>query len=146
MSARLIRESLLPEEITVEQILPDVELDVRYDKVIAICAATWDLFPGHHDPVYARAQGQRTIYLNTLVLAGFLDRIVLEWAGPRWFLRRRAMRMTRSVCAGDALVGRGSVVATGLDKAGASFVDLKVEGSTEEGTCVDGDITIVLSA
>lgn len=47
--------------------LPPVALPVSYRRVVHNAAATWDWFPGHHDPEYARAQGQRTIYLSITV-------------------------------------------------------------------------------
>jgi len=35
-------------------VLPEIELAISYARVIAIPAATWDYFPGHHDPFYAK--------------------------------------------------------------------------------------------
>ncbi len=38
-------------------------------------SATWDYFPGHFDPEYAQRQGHPTIFVNTMHLAGFVDRV-----------------------------------------------------------------------
>ena len=61
--------------------LPRVEDLITYRRVIMNPATTWDYFPGHHDPAYARAQGQPTIYVNTMHFLGFIDRLISEWAG-----------------------------------------------------------------
>ena len=75
----------------------------------------WDYFPGHFDPTYARSQGNPTIYVNTMHLAGFADRIATDWAGPGSRVVRRQMRLAGSVYAGDTMVGRGRAVAKRLD-------------------------------
>lgn len=61
--------------------LPLVEDLITYRRVIMNPATTWDYFAGHYDPVYARAQGQPTIYVNTMHFLGFIDRLISEWAG-----------------------------------------------------------------
>ena len=55
--------------------LPEISLLVTYQKIVMTPMATWDLFPGHNDPSYAQQQGQKSIYLNTVVLQGFADRV-----------------------------------------------------------------------
>ena len=125
--------------------LPRVELEVTYLTVASILGATWDGFPGHHDPQFAKAQGQQDIYLNTFALSGFLDRVALDWAGPEWFIRRRALRMTASVYPGDTLVGTGTVTEVGRLDDGTPFVTLALVGSTAaSGPCVSADTTITL--
>ncbi|EUA26244.1 maoC like domain protein [Mycobacterium intracellulare] len=80
---------------------------ISYQRVVENAGATWDYFPGHFDPDYAQAQGNPTIYVNTMHLAGFADRVATEWAGPRSRVMRRSMRLTGSVYAGDTMTGRG---------------------------------------
>lgn len=97
------------DEVEVGQELPEVSLDVTYDIVAGHIAGTRDWFPGHHDPEYARKQGQETIYANTMFFQGFLERVALEWAGPAWFVTDRTLRIAGSVYPGDTLVGFGVV-------------------------------------
>lgn len=87
--------------------LPPVSLTIDYRRVVHNAAATWDWFPGHHDPEYARAQGQHTIYLSTLFFHGFIDRAVSEWVGAGYRLRRREVRIQRSIYAGQTATVRG---------------------------------------
>src|SRR5205823_6409927 len=69
------------DDVTEGQALPAVRQQVTYRKVAMNPGATWDYFPGHHDPFYAQSQGQPTIYVNTLHVLGFVDRFVTDWAG-----------------------------------------------------------------
>ena len=98
------------EDIEPGEALARVEDEITYRRVIMNPATTWDYFPGHHDPEYARAQGQPTIYVNTMHFLGFADRVVSGWAGPRSFLVRRKVSTLASVYAGDTMVGTGRVV------------------------------------
>lgn len=93
-------DALLP-DLAAGDDLPPVTLDIDYRRVVHNAAATWDWFPGHHNPDYARSQGQRTIYLSTLFYHGLIDRAVTEWLGQDAVISRREMRMQRSIYAGQ---------------------------------------------
>lgn len=86
---------------------PPVPLEITYRRVVHNAAATWDWYPGHHNPDYARSQGQRTIYLSTLLYHGLIDRAVGQWLGPQAIMTRREIRMQRSIYAGQSAVVRG---------------------------------------
>lgn len=45
-------------EVSEGHALPAIELPVEDARIIHNAASTWDYFPGHHNPAYARAQGQ----------------------------------------------------------------------------------------
>ena len=77
--------------------------------------STWDYFPGHFDPTYAEDQGHPAIFVNTMHLAGFADRLATDWAWPPSRVVRRKMRLAGSIYAGDMMVGRGRVVAKHSD-------------------------------
>jgi acyl dehydratase len=123
--------------------LPAVSVPVTYRRVCHNAAATWDSFPGHHDPEYARSQGQKTIYLSTLFFHGFLDRLVTEWAGRGAFIRRRKMRMLRSIYAGQTATATGHVTAR-RDEDGRRLAEVACLVSSEEGACVPAEVTVEL--
>jgi acyl dehydratase len=137
------RGELAFEDVREGQELPAISLDVTYRRVCLNAAATWDWFPGHHDPVYARRQGQRTIYLSTLFFHGFVDRLVTDWAGPGAFIRRRRIRMLRSIYAGQTAVARGRVTAVRRED-GRGLVDVEAVVESEEGPCVPAELTVEL--
>jgi acyl dehydratase len=137
-----VAASLAPSAIAVGDHLSPIVLEVTYGRVATLVAATWDPFPGHHDPAFAKAQGQKDIYLNTMMLSGFVDRVALEWSGPTWFLRRRAMRMLGSVYPGDVLTGTGTVKTVSANPDGTVDVVVGVTGSTAAGPCITAEITL----
>jgi acyl dehydratase len=113
--------------------IPPVVLDITYQKVAMVSMATWDLFPGHHNPNYAAAQQQKTIYLNTIVLQGFADRVLTDWAGYMTSVVRRKITMRGSVYAGDTLTGKGTVDKIYRDPDGRCKIDVSISLSTQDG-------------
>ena len=136
------------EDVALGDELPRVDDLITYRRVIMNPATTWDYFPGHHDPEYALAQGQPTIYVNTMHFLGFIDRCVTGWAGPRSFLVRRKVSTLRSVYAGDTMVGTGRVVGTRREEQDGRvrfLVDLELEVGNQHGDrCATAAVTVAL--
>lgn len=134
--------------ISVPTELPDVVDDITYQRVIENAGATWDYFPGHFDPTYAQRQGNPTIFVNTMHLAGFADRIATDWAGPGSRVVRRSMRLVGSIYAGDTMVGRGRAVAKRCDSTVIPpryLVDLQIEVRNQHDMlCCPVEITLQL--
>lgn len=128
-------------DVTVGEALPPLVDEITYRRVVMNPGATWDYFPGHYDPDYARSQGQPTIYANSLHLFGLLDRAATEWAGPEAFLVRRAVRLQLSMYAGDTVTVSGSV--TGTRDGG--LVDLALAVTNQHGIpCCTAALTLRL--
>jgi acyl dehydratase len=123
--------------------LPEISLTVTYEKVVMTPLATWDLFPGHNDPFYAQTQGQKSIYLNTVVLQGFADRVATDWGGPAAFIARRKMMMKASVYPGDILTGTGRVTRVTVQD-GRRHIELAITLRTGTGPVCDVETTILL--
>ncbi|MGO9457676.1 MAG: MaoC/PaaZ C-terminal domain-containing protein [Acidimicrobiales bacterium] len=136
------------DDVEVGQQLPGVRDQISYRRVIMNPAATLDFFPGHHDPEYARAQGQPTIFVNTMHLLGFVDRLVSAWGGPRTFVVRRKVSLAFPVYAGDTMVGSGRVMATREDeRAGRrrGLVELECVVDNQHGACcASAEVTVAL--
>lgn len=132
--------------LTVPVELPEVVDHISYQRVVENAGATWDYFPGHFDPDYARAQGNPTIYVNTMHLAGFADRVATDWAGPRSRVVRRSMRLTGSVYAGDTMIGRGRAVAKRRDTSvhpPRCLVDIEIQVTNQHGAlCCPVELTL----
>jgi acyl dehydratase len=135
-------------EITVPAELPEVVDQIDYQRVVMNAGATWDYFPGHYDPSYAESQGQPTIFVNTMHLAGFADRVATEWAGPRSRVVRRKMTLAGSIYAGDTMVGRGRAVAKRCDYSvdpPRYLVDIQMEVTNQRGeVCCPVEVTLQL--
>lgn len=134
------------DEVAVPTDLPEVVDEISYQRVVMSAAATWDYFPGHYDPAYAQSHGHPTIFVNTMHIAGFIDRIAIDWAGPRSRVVRRKMRMLGSIYAGDSMVGRGRVTDKRCDtSAGVRryLVDLEVSVYNQRGElCCPAEVTL----
>jgi acyl dehydratase len=129
------------DEISVPADLPEVRDEISYQRVVMNSGSTWDYFPGHFDPIYAQSQGHPTIFVNTMHLAGFADRVATDWAGPESRVVRRKMRLAGSIYAGDTMVGRARVVA----KPAPGLVDLQIEIVNQRGElCCPVDLTLQL--
>jgi acyl dehydratase len=135
-------------EITVPADLPEVVDEISYERVVMNSATTWDYFPGHYDPVYAQNQGHPTIFVNTMHLAGFIDRIATDWAGPYSRVVRRKVTLMGSIYAGDAMVGRGRVIDKRCDNSGDTaryLVDLEIAVFNQrDELCCPGEVTLEL--
>lgn len=107
--------------------IPGVEVALTPTRVAAmIPAGTRDLFPGHHDRGYARAQGADDMYINTMFLHGLVDRVGKGWSGPEAWLRRRVLRMSSPACVGSTLRTVGRVVSREVED-GRRMAQLSVD-------------------
>jgi len=112
--------------------LPETTMPVTLRLCVHDAAATRDLFPGHHDPEYARSQNARHAYVNTMFLHGLVDRVGSEWAGPDAWLARRRLEMIAPICVGDVMRTDGRVVER-WDEDGCRYAKVDLSVTTEHG-------------
>jgi acyl dehydratase len=143
MSASTVDQGLSYADVEVGTEITPVSLEITHKRVCINAASTWDWFPGHHDPEYARSQGQENIYLSTLFYHGFVDRGLNDWAGPDALVRRRKITMIKSIYPGQTATLTGKVVGK-REEAGKCLVDLELLVSSEEGPCVPAEATLEL--
>ncbi|WP_319453884.1 MULTISPECIES: MaoC/PaaZ C-terminal domain-containing protein [unclassified Mycobacterium] len=132
--------------VVVPSELPDVTDDpISYERVIMNPGSTWDYFPGHYDPEYARAIGQSTIFVNTMHVAGFIDRVATDWAGSYSRVVRRKVSLAGSIYAGDTITGRRRI--TGKRQHGDRWlIDMHVDVVNQRGElCCPADVTLDVS-
>jgi acyl dehydratase len=126
--------------------LPETVDEISYQRVVMNAGATWDYVPWHFDPAYAQSHGHPGIFVNTMHLAGFVDRIATEWAGAQSRVVRRKVRLLGSIYAGDSMIGRGRVVGKRRD-ATRHLVDLEIAVYNQHGElCCPAEVTLELSA
>ena len=140
------RRHLSWDEMCVPADIPEVVDEIDYQRVVMNAGATWDYYPGHYDPAYAQSQGHPTIFVNTMHLAGFIDRIATEWAGPYSRVVRRRMSILGSIYAGDSMVGRGRVTSKRCDTSGGApryLADLEITIFNQRGElCCPAEVTL----
>ena len=136
------------DHIAVPSDLPETVDEISYERVVMNSATTWDYIPWHFDPDYARNNGHPTIFVNTMHLAGFIDRIATAWAGPYSRVVRRKVTLQGSIYAGDSMVGRGRVIDKRRDTTGATpryLVDMEIAVYNQrDELCCPAEITLEL--
>ena len=95
----------------VGQQLPPLELTLTLPRLVAYAGATWDWHRYHYDADFARAAGLPAPFVDGPMLAGFLAKLVLDWAGPDARLLKLALRYRSMIYAGERIVCRGQVTA-----------------------------------
>ena len=117
------------DDVEVPVQLPQVTDPISYERVVMNAGTTWDYVPWHFNPQYARDNGHPTIFVNTMHVAGFIDRIATGFGGPRSRVVRRKVSLLGSIYAGDSMAGRGRVTGKRVDSSGETpryLVDLEV--------------------
>ena len=86
------------DDVMVPAQLPEVVDRISYERVVMNAGTTWDYVPWHYNPEYAQSHGHPTIFVNTMHLAGFVDRIATDFGGPySRVVRRRCHCSARSM-------------------------------------------------
>jgi acyl dehydratase len=133
------------DEVVVPTDLPETVDMISYERVVMNAGATWDYVPWHFDPRYAESHGHPTIFVNTMHLAGFVDRIATEWAGPYSRVVRRKVTLLGSIYAGDSMVGRGRVIGKRRETS-RQLVDLEIAiYNQRDELCCPAEVTLELS-
>jgi acyl dehydratase len=128
------------EDVQQGERLPSVTFPVTVTLCVIDAASTRDFFPGHHDRDFARGQGVRDTYLNTMFLHGFVDRLGSDWAGPDAWLLRRRLSMISSICAGDIIESEAEVVAK-YQEGDRYYVDVNIRLVTQHGLSARAALT-----
>lgn len=100
-------------------------MDVTMRRLIMDVSGTRDLYPIHHDREFAKQNGARDIFVNTMFYEGLFGRLATDWAGPEAFLRKLRFSMNAPNCLGDTITSRGWVVRTHVED-GKKLVDLEI--------------------
>jgi acyl dehydratase len=109
------------------QRLPALEVDVTARTIVMGASASRDWQPQHHDHAWATGRaGTRDIFLNTPAQAGWIERFLTDWTGPRGRLGRMRFRMRRSVVPGDRLTFGGMVEDLAADEVGCWWATVAV--------------------
>ncbi len=117
--------------------LPTLEVKIRARHVVMGASSSRDWQPQHHDTHWAVERVKvKDIFLNTPNQAGWIERYLTDWTGPKGRLAKMRFKMKKSVCAGDVLVFNAGV--TGVSDDG--FVDVDIELS------VDGEVATECTA
>lgn len=132
------------EDVEVDEELPELVFPVTDTTLAKDVAGTRDIYPIHHDREFAKANGARDIFLNTMWYQGLLGRYATDWGGPESFPRKLGFDMRGTNCPGDTLTVRGQVTRK-FEEDGKKLVDLdvRIDNQLQEGT-VTANLTLEL--
>lgn len=132
-------------DVSINDVLPELSVDVTPTTVVLGALASRDWRPMHHDYKFATERnGVADIFLNTPNQAAWFERYVTDWTGPRGRLGRMKFRMLTSVFPGDTMTLRGVVTATSIDDAGVGWVSLNVSLSVGETVASTCEVTVAV--
>lgn len=125
--------------------LPRLEVAVTARMVVMGASSSRDWQPQHHDHHWAvNRAGARDIFLNTPNQAGWIERYLTDWTGPRGRLGRMRFRMRRPVHPGDLLVFTGSVRRLVTDDAGCVWAEVDVDLTVGEDRATECSARVAL--
>jgi acyl dehydratase len=107
-----------------DEITP-LEFPITLRTLMIDVAGTRDLYPIHHDREFAKRNGARDIFVNTMFYEALFGRIATDWAGPEAFLRKLRFSMKSPNCLGDTIVSRGWV-SRKYEQDGEKLLDLEI--------------------
>ena len=90
-------------DVRVGQELPSFQVPVTVTSVMATALATRDYQPVHHDLEKVKSLGNETVFTNTHTTAAYLEKLVMQWAGPDAFLKSLKLRLGVPNYAGDEI-------------------------------------------
>ena len=103
-------------------VLPPLEVKILARHVVMGASSSRDWQPQHHDTHWAVERVKvKDIFLNTPNQAGWIERYLTDWTGPKGRLAKVRFKMKKSVCAGDTLRFEG--VVDGIE---SGFVDVDI--------------------
>ena len=135
MSEQAIRLS----DVHVNQELPAIRVPITITATMASALATRDFQPVHHDLERARAMGSESVFTNTHATAGYLERLVMQWAGAGAFLKSLKLRLGVPNYAGDEMVLAGKVTAIDID---TRQVTVAATGRNSRGDHVTAELVV----
>ena len=107
--------------------LPPLSYDVTATTVVLGALASRDWRPMHHDHDFAvNRNGTRDIFLNTPNQAGWFERYLTDWSGPKGRLGRMKFRMRGSVFPGDTMTFTATVDDVTTDETDCGWASLSI--------------------
>jgi acyl dehydratase len=120
-------------KVNVGDRLPVLEVKIRARHVVMGASSSRDWQPQHHDTHWAVERVKvKDIFMNTPNQAGWIERYLTDWTGPKGRLGKVRFTMKKSVCAGDTLRFDGTVTAVA-----EGWVDVEVKLSVEDETATE---------
>jgi acyl dehydratase len=128
-------------EVDVNDVLPELAIEMTSTLIIAGALASNDYTPVHHDKQAAQAQGLPDVIMNVLTTNGWVSRYVTDWAGPNAAIKKLAVKLGAPNVPGDTMTLTGKVLKKDEKQ---SVVDIEVIGKNSWGAHVTASVSVAL--
>jgi acyl dehydratase len=91
--------------------VPPLERVLTQVRMVAYGGATWDWHRVHYEPEYTAARNIARPIVDGQMFGALLAEALLDWLGPRAFIRRMSFRLRAMVFAGETVRCEGEVTA-----------------------------------
>ena len=98
-----------PDRIEIGSPIPPLERTLTQVRMSAYGGATWDWHRLHYEPEYAAARKLAGPVVDGQMFGALLAEALLDWLGPRAFIRRMSFRLRAMVFAGETVRCEGEV-------------------------------------
>ena len=112
----MIVRTISANALRVGQAIPPLQRTVSLVRMIAYAGATWDWHRLHYDPAYAAARNLPGPIADGQMFGAFLAEALLDWLGPRAFIRKLSFRLRGMVFPDDTIRCEGEVTAIDAEK------------------------------
>jgi acyl dehydratase len=89
--------------------IPPLERALTQVRLVAYGGATWDWHRLHYEPEYAATRNIAGPIVDGQMFGALLAEALLDWLGPRAFMRRMSFRLRAMVFAGETVRCEGEV-------------------------------------
>jgi len=128
-------------EVDVNDVLPELAIEMTSTLIIAGALASNDYTPVHHNKQAAQAQGLPDVIMNVLTTNGWVSRYVTDWAGPNAAIKKLAVKLGAPNVPGDTMTLTGKVLKKDEKQ---SVVDIEVIGKNSWGAHVTASVSVAL--
>ena len=111
MSALIIAPTMRAAALKVGMAVPALERTLDQVRMVAYAGATWDWHRLHYEPAYAAARNLAGPIVDGQMLGALLAEALIDWLGPRAFIRRMNFRLRAMVFAGETVRCEGEITA-----------------------------------
>jgi acyl dehydratase len=109
-------QATAPGAPTVGAPIPPLERALTQVRLVAYGAATWDWHRLHYEPRYATARNIAGPIVDGQMFGALLAEALLDWLGPRAFIRRMSFRLRAMVFAGETVRCEGEVTSIAAEQ------------------------------
>ena len=103
-------------ELGVGTPIPPLERVLTQVRMAAYGGATWDWHRLHYEPEYAAARNLAGPVVDGQMFGALLAEVLIDWLGPRAFIRRMSFRLRAMVVAGETVRCEGEVTSIASEK------------------------------